>query len=555
MTDEEAPRPRSRRRRWGLALLGALVLVPVGYLGGVATTSMWPITAQTEHFQAEIRLSTLPAQQSTLHSPTVFGDIDVAFTGPLPAPGIEARVQVKEELTDVLSQRPVSVDALAPAPEELDATVRKAIGGLGARFAGGVLITDALVLGLFALGRRSRPSGTQILASSLAAVLAVGAPALSAQQTYRQENLESFTTTSLLGTVRSNSGLFTNIRSQAQAATPYVQNLLALSQALQEQFVPPEVTGPAAARFLLVSDIHGMNYYPLMQQIVQDEEITAVIDTGDLLNFGSVAEGEMSGIFESIAALGVPYIFVRGNHDATSAEDEALLRRMEEIPNVILLEPTVGEFQEATVHGLTISGFNDTRYFGDDNEDIRAKQEPAVERYRAAFAERPLSDIVITHAPYGLESVETGGIRINGHMHSADREGNRIQVGTFTGGGLVSHFIFNQDPEEVDGELTGQPYAFDIAVFGQDCALQSLTRYNYRNLVSGEPVYDGLSVFNGDTIAEEVADDRSCSPDLGVTVETVDVPQEGEDAEEPGEPTTVPSESITPTTTATPGSG
>jgi len=83
-------------------------------------------------------------------------------------------------------------------------------------------------------------------------------------------------------------------------------------------------------------------------------------------------------------------------------------------------------------------------------------------------------------------------------------------VGTFTGGGVVSHYT----PEEGSGELLGQPYAFDIAAFGPTCQLASLTRYTYRNLVEGAPAYDNVTVINGATIekpAKPRDPSRSCS--------------------------------------------
>ncbi|MDX6331792.1 MAG: hypothetical protein QOI83_4175, partial [Streptomycetaceae bacterium] len=59
----------------------------------------------------------------------------------------------------------------------------------------------------------------------------------------------------------------------------------------------------------------------------------------DLINFGQVEEGELAGVFKGIQSLGVPYIFVDGNHDAASTTDHRLLDRMAEIPNVYLLQP------------------------------------------------------------------------------------------------------------------------------------------------------------------------------------------------------------------------
>ena len=76
-----------------------------------------------------------------------------------------------------------------------------------------------------------------------------------------------------------------------------------------------------------------------------------------------------------------------------------------------------------------------------------------------------MPDVVVAHEPAAAEGVEKADVKINGHMHAAALVGNRIQVGTFTGGGVVSHYIAEGDT----GELTGQPYAFDIAAFSPTC--------------------------------------------------------------------------------------
>jgi hypothetical protein len=127
------------------------------------------------------------------------------------------------------------------------------------------------------------------------------------------------------------------------------------------------------------------------------------------------------------------------------------------------------------------------------------------------------------------------GILVHGHMHRAQLDGNTIGVGTFTGGGPFSHFLQGPQGEE----MTGQPSAFDIAVFGYDCGLAALTRYQYRNVIEGRPAYDRVTVIKGsrieaevpvpahtavggpstDTTSEDVT--RSCSPTLGLTTERV----------------------------------
>ena len=78
-----------------------------------------------------------------------------------------------------------------------------------------------------------------------------------------------------------------------------------------------------------------------------------------------------------------------------------------------------------------------------------------------------------SHEPWAAQGLSRGML-VNGHMHSSDLEGNRVQVGTFTGGGPFTHFLADTDGEE----LVGQPSAFDVLTFGTDCRLATLTRYS-----------------------------------------------------------------------------
>lgn len=521
MSDREAPASRPRRavRVWR-RLLTVLVLAVLGSLGGVAMTSLWPAQVQTDLFQAQVRMLPSPLRTSVVHLPTVFGDIDLDFDGPVPAPGIEARVQVRPEITDRLTRGPVTVRTLAPDPAQLHAAMEDGLVELGWKFVGGVLVTDAVVTGLWLLGRRRRPVRASLEAVVSATVVAALVPALASVATYRAGNYSEFRTTSLLSTVRSSTGLFTDIPGRAQQATPYVQNLLALSDALHQEFVPDDATVAPGARFLLISDVHGMNYYPLVRQIVQDEQITAVIDSGDLINFGQPQEGDVAGIYAGIEALGVPYVYVRGNHDATSRTDETVLKRMAQLPDVILLEPTGGSYVEADINGVRISGFNDWRSFGEEDTDFVALAEDAARAYQDSTAGNPPPDILVSHEPFGLDVLETGQVKVNGHMHKADLVGERIQVGSFSGGGLVNHFQAPQgeDPATA-GELVGEPYSFDILSVGPDCVVQTLTRYSYRNLVSGRPQFDTVSVINGAQFALPLPEGsaRTCGPDQGVS--------------------------------------
>jgi predicted phosphodiesterase len=532
---DSAPRvtgwQRVRTWRWRLWVTrGAelLVLVFAVTLGGVSATSLFPTMVQTDHYRAEVRLSALPTFASTIHSPTSFGDLDLEFASLYLAPGIDATVQVRETITALFDDRRMSIESLQPSSKEITDALDSGVTELALKFSGGALVVGVATIALIAYARRRRPTARQFVSVGVAGLLAIGGTGIGIAGTYQQGQLTRFKTTGLLSTVRSNTGLLAGVEARAQEVTPYVTNLLALSAALQEKFIPADITKPPVARFLLVSDIHGANQYPVMKRIVDDEKITAVIDSGDLLNFGSVTEANLSGIFTSIKNLRVPYIFVRGNHDAGSLADQALLERMAKIPNVVLLEPTPQSYTELGVNGVVLAGFNDPRFFGDDNRNIAQKEQPAADAFNRAFANRPPPDIVITHEPTAAKLVASATLLVNGHLHKDELEGNRVGVGTFTGGGTMSHFLL-PSPSSADktgdqpGELAGQPYAFDIAVYGESCDLTSLTRYTFRNLIQGRPVYDDVSVINGKTIATREPGRRTCAADLGLSRTSVTV--------------------------------
>ncbi|WP_130011542.1 metallophosphoesterase family protein [Serinicoccus sediminis] len=507
----------------------ALLLV-VAYTGGVAATQLWPVHTQTRYFAADISIE--PGLSSTVLLPTVVGDMEVSFNRRLlPAPGLEGRVQVREEVTDLLRRGQLRTADLEPSPEELRAAIDDGVAELAWKFAAGALVTTALIMLAYAAARPTHVA-RGLVASAVATVLAMLVPGTAAYLTYRTDRVAEFRTTSLLSLVEQNTDILAGLDRKADQGAVYVTNLLALSSAMREEFSPDATQTQTAARFLLVSDIHGMNQYPLMREIVRTQDIDAVIDAGDLLNFGREDEGDLTGIYEGIESLGVPYIYVRGNHDGAFARDEGVLERMDQVPNVLLVEPTEGELQQISVNGVTITGFNDSRYFNQRSDDYGGDQAALAERFREATRGLPESDIVLTHQPYAADRVTAEAVTINGHMHLPDLSGQHLQVGSFTGGGLVNQFRLpplteqaqeaaEEDPETA-GELEGHAYSFDILTFGENCAIASLTRYSYRNLVSGRPQFDDVSLINGRSIQPQVPQDRSCSPDQGVEVQAVE---------------------------------
>jgi predicted MPP superfamily phosphohydrolase len=115
---------------------------------------------------------------------------------------------------------------------------------------------------------------------------------------------------------------------------------------------------PAAntTRILHISDLHlNPSSWGVIRTVVKQWNIDAVIDTGDIVDWGSSAE---TTYVSSIAQIGVPYIFVRGNHDS-SAIQAAVGRQ----PNAKVLDNSM-----ITIKGLTIAGIGDPEFTPDKSE-------------------------------------------------------------------------------------------------------------------------------------------------------------------------------------------
>lgn len=482
------PRPRSERLRRGLGKVGAVAAAGViGYGGGIMGADISPaeVTVGTA-YQAEVSLSAAPTDTSSIRLMTTGGSLDVQFDSWVPiAPGIKVTPMLSDRSLELSGTKGFSVDSLIPSDQEIRQAVTSAAEQLALRFGIGTVSAEVLLLAGLSLYRRDRPDKRQLLAAGVAGLLAFGGVAGQTIEHYQPENYSTFTADGLLARVYNNRTLLDDIQTRSRQMEPFVTSLLSLSTELQQKFVTPESNQPAAAKFLLVSDIHGVDQYAMLKKIIGEEGITAVIDSGDLINFGRPQEIDALGFDKAIADLGVPYLFVLGNHDSDNPHHRDLLDRLAQIKNVVLLQPSSDQYAVATINGITVAGFNDPRYYGDEDKNNDQKEQPAIDSFNRSFADEPTPDIVVTHEPYAAEKVKKAGLTDNGHTHQAGLKENHIQVGSFTGGGLFHHV-----PDSEAGVSRDQPYAFDILTIDDTCTPQSLTRFSFQSIIQGEPQYN-----------------------------------------------------------------
>jgi predicted phosphodiesterase len=148
-------------------------------------------------------------------------------------------------------------------------------------------------------------------------------------------------------------------------------------------------------RILHVSDLHlNPSSWGLIRTVVKQWKIDAVIDTGDIVDWGSSAE---TNYVSSIPAIGVPYIFIRGNHDSSAIQDAVGRQK-----NAVVLDNSV-----VTVDGVTIAGIGDPEFTPDKSEASNANPDPATNPLLASGAKLAATihgaktpvDIALVHDP------------------------------------------------------------------------------------------------------------------------------------------------------------
>ncbi|MFL6287432.1 MAG: metallophosphoesterase, partial [Actinomycetes bacterium] len=160
-----------------------------------------------------------------------------------------------------------------------------------------------------------------------------------------------------------------NFEAYGQQLASLVQNVASLATAASD--LPTFQASPGAIRALYVSDIHlNPNVWPIMRSIVEQYNIDLVIDTGDIADHGTSFE---NSLLSPISSLGVPYVYIRGNHDSVVTADA-----IANMDNAVVLDDSIRE-----VAGLTIAGAPDPRFTPDksteptDDSVVRSGEELA----------------------------------------------------------------------------------------------------------------------------------------------------------------------------------
>jgi len=206
--------------------------------------------------------------------------------------------------------------------------------------------------------------------------------------------------------------------------------------------------GEDVTTVLHVSDLHlNPLGFDLADSLVKQFGVQAVVDTGDITTWGSAAESSYLG---RIPGLGVPYVFVRGNHDSTQTQAAVAAEGA----------TVLDDGQTAEVAGLRFAGWGDPVFTPDGEgseatggarsvqEQSHQRLADAVEAWDGAHPDDRV-DVALVHDPSGLEPLQgTVPLVLAGHLHkrrvTLDASGTRTMVEGSTGGAGVTSAGLNR---------------------------------------------------------------------------------------------------------------
>lgn len=203
-------------------------------------------------------------------------------------------------------------------------------------------------------------------------------------------------------------------------------------------------------KVLHVSDIH-MNPagFDLTANLVKQFKVDFVIDTGDLVDWGTSQE---AATFSKIGSLKVPYVYIRGNHDSLQTQEQVAA-----YPNVKVLDQS-----EIQVSGITIAGIGDPRFSPDrktydDSALDKAAEKSAKEfaQYVKALPQKP--DVLLFHDPHPSKYLkDSAPLVLSGHTHEREwkaLDGDTLLMVQGSTGGAGLRGLEGEDPTPLSASI------------------------------------------------------------------------------------------------------
>lgn len=307
-------------------------------------------------------------------------------------------------------------------------------------------VAGAAVLGVMVFRRRWRP----VAAATAVSVTAVVGGGAAAAATWDPEAINQpqysgllASAPSVVGDARDIVADFAKYENQLAKLVTNVSRLYDVTSSL-----PAYSADQSTVRVLFVSDLHiNPAAWDVIRSVTRQFRVDVVVDAGDISDHGTAAE---NAYIQPIGTLGVPYVWVRGNHD--SMLTQAAVRNQS---NAVVLDGATAE-----VAGLRFLGAGDPRFTPDKN--TRDAPAPAsvsqvglalASTARRSAEEGAPVDVTVIHD--GDAATEIDGsvpLILSGHHHTRVQRrlpGGTVQFEQGSTGGSGLRALQNEDPTPI----------------------------------------------------------------------------------------------------------
>ena len=398
--------------------------------GGAVAAAAWTLLPPVERDVGPARIAAqgaLGSGQTTLRIPPLGTVRANTHTSPL-----AVNLSVTELDLNQLGGTFASATNRADTIDTVETDLRSLAMSLGLRVAIGGAIVGGLAVAVLPR-RRRRYVLAGVAGGLLVSVLAVGATA-------RTFDVESFQEPRFTGALTRapvviealNEGTLAIGEVQSRYATAATR-LAGLLELLTVPDLDPRTDTTA---ILHISDVHSNPIgLEIARQLVRQFDVDAILDTGDLTNFGLSVERSIARL---VARFDVPYFFVPGNHDSIGVR-----RVLSATPGVTVLDGISAEFAGATVFGWPDPTYTNWNRLP-PGEAARIREAEAGTVAEAVAAAEP--DILAVHDHrLATESFGSVPLVLSGHYHRRiveEHEGTRLlAVGTMGAAGLQSFTV------------------------------------------------------------------------------------------------------------------
>lgn len=417
--------------RWTAVVLAGLLGGWLGWsLAPGANATLGPLTVH-------LNLQLSPGGGSVLNLPP-FGQVEFdSHTGPVQLAA--SVVSVDEQAAAALVRDGASLDEVAAqAPAETRGAVIRAA----------LLATLCSLLGAALIGWALSRRRIRALQAVAVAVIPIVVTTVLAGITFNPNAARQPEFTGLLSRAPYLAGQGRDMLTRLESYRSGIADMVTAVSTVyaQSEDLPVLPADDRMITVLHISDVHlNPQAYDLTTRLITQFGVDVVADTGDVTSWGTAVE---SRTLSRIGRLGVPYVFVRGNHDSRATAAAVAAQR-----GAVVLEQS-----SAVVAGLRFAGIGDAS-FTPDGGDAAALSSMDVAGATAeklsgllrnsSRRDQPVDVAMIHNASHPESLYGETPLVLSGHMHrrstSVDQAtGTRVMVQGSTGGaGLTSGAVEN----------------------------------------------------------------------------------------------------------------